>query len=415
MQYASQFPLFAQNNHHFPNLLIRPRPRFCILRPGGFWTPLIPLDELPHWLEICNWAPDIQLGMYPASMSYMPREGEYDVVCHHCAHGLDSLHQSVSERDAFSVPSTKSSSEPHGPHPEPQQGAKAQRRDSVLVPTKGHPAQILEQPPFGGVLQAPFAGMCMVDMHSQYSNHSADPRPVGRRMSIENAAAPPSFGRHVGSPPLSMASSGNARRTDTPYPGSPGPQHAHAEFFGKPQRDRVNSLKNESTVSMQSGSVASAPPLTAAAIQRMDRMRRRRYSRGSTLHGSLSIKSGITPSQVSLSQLSKVSQVSKASKISKASMASMASRSSFIVLSRRRRRIILRRQRAEARHDLKHPVSTGSSEAPAPKPKPEQSNSATKRRERRERMMQRKNQTDRGKQPYHNTGIPNWSSGMSKR
>ncbi|KAJ5565951.1 hypothetical protein N7535_007589 [Penicillium sp. DV-2018c] len=400
MQYASQYPLYAQHNHHLPSLYVRPRPRFCILRPGGFWTPLIPLDELPHWLEICNWAPDLQVGMYPASMSYMPREGEYDVVCHNCAHSNASLHQSVSERDAFSVPSTttKSSSEPqHEPQPRP----KARRRDSILVHTKS-PTQ-----PFGGMLQSPFVGMCMVDMHSQYSHPSADRPPAGRRMSIGNVTAPPNFGMHVGSPPLSMAPSGNTRRTDTPFPGSPGPQHAHGELFGKPQR--FNGLENESTASIQSGSVATRP-LTAATMQRLDRMRRRR--RASTLCGSLSIKSGITPSQVSLSHLSKVSQLSKASKISKASV---FSKSSIIVISRRRRRMLLRRQRAEARDASKNPISPSSSEAPTPQPKPEQPNSATKRRDRRERMMRRKHQTDRGKQPYQNTGIPHWSAGMSKR
>jgi hypothetical protein len=410
MQYTSQYPMFVQNNHQLPNLLVRPRPRFCILRPGGFWTPLIPLDELPHWLEICNWAPDIHMGMYPASMSYMPREGEYDVVCHHCAHGVDSLHQSVSEREAFSVPSTKSSSEPQLGR---QLGPKAQHPDDVLVPTKGSPTQMLEQPPFGGVLQAPFVGMCVVDMHSQYSNPSADSPPVRRRMSIENATAPPNFGVHVGSPPFSMASSGNARRTDTPFPGSPVPQHAHAESLGKPQR--VDSLKNKSTVSMQSGSVASSRSLTAAAIQHLNTMRRRRYSRGSSLHGNVSFTGDMASSQVSVSRLSKASKASRTSKVSKISKASMASKSSIIVISRRRRRILLRRQRAEARDALKRPISTGSSEAPAPKPKPEQPNSATKRRDRRERMMRRSKQTDRGKQPYHNMmRIPNWSPGMSK-
>jgi hypothetical protein len=47
--------------------------------------------------------------------------------------------------------------------------------------------------------------------------------------------------------------------------------------------------------------------------------------------------------------------------------------------------------------------------------KPEQVNSATKRRDRRERMMQRRRQSDRGKQPYRNMmRIPNWSPGMCK-
>ena len=45
-------------------------------------------------------------GMQPASMSYIPREGEYDVICHHCSSSVDSQHQSVSERNGDSQASS---------------------------------------------------------------------------------------------------------------------------------------------------------------------------------------------------------------------------------------------------------------------------------------------------------------------
>lgn len=369
---------------------------------------MIPLDELPHWLEICNWAPDIHMGMYPASMSYMQREGEYDVVCHHCAHGVDSLHQSVSEREAWSVPASNTTSSKHS---EPQAVPKAQRSEAVAFPPvqKSAPNPLLGQPPFGTVLQAPFVGMCVVDMHTQYPSIPTDSSGQRRRMSIENSAPPPIFGVNVGSPPLSIASSCNACVVDSPRTDTPCPPHSYAGSFGKPQR--VESLRNESVASMQSASVASTRSLTAAALQQLKRTRRRRLSRGSSLHTNTSATEAKSLSQVSTSKVSKVSKESKVSRVSKASMASKIS--SVRVISRHRRKVLMRRRRAEARKAPSPLLSTVTAEKP--EPKPEQVNSATKRRDRRNRMMEKRRQSDRGKQPYLNMmRTPNWSPGMSK-
>jgi hypothetical protein len=400
MQHPTPASVFVQAAQLPPNFIIRPRPRFCILRPGGFWTPLIPLDELPSWLEICNWAPDMYMGMYPASMTFMPREGEYDVLCHHCSHGVDSLHQSVSERGASSV-----AAEIDGSTKDRSVSPKADRSGAASLPTVLHhdtPNQFLEQPPFGAILQTPFVGMCMVDMNSQYPDIATDSSGLKRRLSIENSIPPQVFGAvGVGSPPLSVVSSGNARRSEFPY------THAHdARSFPKPQR--VASLQNESLASMQSGSVASTRSLTVAAIEHMKRMRRRRISRGSSLHASISVAEAKSLSQVSGSKISKISKVSKVSKNSKVSQIS-----SIRVISKHHRKVILRRRRAEERKaDRSRQLVTPME---ALKLKPEQPNSATKRRDRRERMMQRRRQSDRGKQPYQNMmRIPNWSPGMCK-
>ncbi|KAJ6133268.1 hypothetical protein N7471_008483 [Penicillium samsonianum] len=388
MQYTP-VPVYVQTSHQPPpNFLARPRPRFCILRPGGFWTPLIPLDELPSWLEICNWATDLYMGMYPASMTFIPREGEYDVVCHHCSHGVDSLHQSISEREASSVAASNAASTKDCP--EQHVSPNAQHNDAVSLPTVlhhsplNHANHFLEQPPFS------------------YLNVAQDPAEPKRRMSIENSIPPQIFGAvGVGSPPLSVANSANARRPESPYP------HAHdAGSFAKPQR--VASLQNESVVSMQSGSVASTRSLTVAAIEQMKRMRRRRVSRGSSLHASISVAEAKSLSQVSGSKISKVSQVSKVSKNSKLSKIS-----SIRVISKHRRKVILRRRRAEERKAQRAAQSAILIEAL--KLKPEQPNSATKRRDRRERMMQRRKQSDRGKQQYCNMmRMPHWSPGMCK-
>ena len=76
-----------------------PMPHFCIFRPGGSLVPLIPVDELPAWLQICSWSPSMYMQIQPVTLSVIPRLGEYDVICHHCSSGVDSLHQSVSDRD----------------------------------------------------------------------------------------------------------------------------------------------------------------------------------------------------------------------------------------------------------------------------------------------------------------------------
>ncbi|KAJ5510394.1 hypothetical protein N7453_002497 [Penicillium expansum] len=389
MQYTTQVPVFVQTSHQSPpNLLVRPRPRFCILRPGGFWTPLIPLDELPSWLEICNWAPDVYMGMYPASMAFLQREGEYDVICHHCSRGVDSLHQSVSEREASSVAASNAASakDCHEQNASPN----SQQNDAVSLPTvlhHGPPNHFLEQPPFSAMLQTPFVGI------PRWAETTYEHRELDSSSNLWCS-------RH-GQPPSSVTNSGNARRADSPYP------HAHdAGPFTKPQP--ITSLQNESVVSMQSGSVASTRSLTVAAIEQMKRMRRRRVSRGSSLHASIIVAEANSLSQVSGSKVSKVSQISKVSKNSKVSKIS-----SIRVMSKHHRKVILRRRRAEERKAHRARQSAISMEAL--QLKPEQPNSATKRRDRRERMMQRRKQSDRGKQPYRNMmRIPNWSPGMCK-
>lgn len=394
-----------------PQLPHQARPRFCILRPGGLWTPLIPLDELPSWLEFCNWGPDFQLGLYPVSMSYIPRDREYDVACRHCSHSVDSLHQSISEREASSVASNvKSCPAPVGSPPSEQLGH-ASLPTSIASLAMGYPYPILGHPPYNAVLQTPFVGMCLVDMQSMQSNSTGDSSSPDRRMSMENASPPQVFGpmrmeaqpvtaapasaakNPIGasSPSLSLAPSENIRRWDTSAPWIPC-SHAHGvESPDKPQR----------VVSLRSNSVASTRSLTAAAaILRMNRMKTRRLTSGSSLHATISVTG--TANGRSVISISKVSRVSRASKAP-----------SIAVLSKHRHKVQLRRRRAELKRASKSARSTISSLVL--KPKPEQPNSATKRRDRRERMKRERKQSDRGKQPYYNKmRNPNWKPGMSK-
>lgn len=131
--YPRSYPL------HFPPS--RPVPRFCVFRPGGVLVPLIPIDELPSWLEICNWNPDMYGALRPASMDFMPREGEYDIICHHCSSSLDSLHQSVSERNEDSPKSA---------------GSRTQSCPGVFTSLDaGAPPSIMDSKPFHAALQGP--------------------------------------------------------------------------------------------------------------------------------------------------------------------------------------------------------------------------------------------------------------------
>lgn len=83
--------------------LPRPRPRFCVFRPGGLIAPLIAIDELPSWLQVYyNLDADSAMGLQPVTPIPIPRDGEYEAICHHCTSSVDSLHQSISERNADS-------------------------------------------------------------------------------------------------------------------------------------------------------------------------------------------------------------------------------------------------------------------------------------------------------------------------
>jgi hypothetical protein len=403
MQFASQYPTMVSA----PPGLPKPPPRFCILWPGGMWTPLIPLDEVPGWLEFGNWGPGFSLGQYPVSMTYIPRNKEYEFVCRNCSHSVDSLDQSMPEREASVAGNAKPCPAPPG-SPPPEQSSHASLPELIASIAIGYPFSMLGHPPFNAVLQAPFVGMCLVDMQTMQSNSTGsksagDSSSPGRQMSMENASPPHVFGpERMDAQPVAADLAGAARDLGTFGAGSPGlslspsenihrwnTSHAHGvESPEKPQR--VSSLRSES--------VASTRSLTAAvAILRMNRIQARRLTRGSSLCATISVTS--TASCRSIVSISKVSKDSKGPSIS--------------VLSKHRRKVQLRRRRAQLNKTSKSPRSTLS--LLMPKPKPEQPNSATKRRDRRERMKRGRKQSDRGKQPYYNKmRNPNWKPGMSK-
>ncbi|PKY08050.1 hypothetical protein P168DRAFT_314179 [Aspergillus campestris IBT 28561] len=80
----------------------QPFPNYYLTRPDQVQVPLVPLDELPNWIEVgaWNWS-DTSLfeTMNPVSCDCIPRSGEYEVICHYCAASVDKLHRSVSQQN----------------------------------------------------------------------------------------------------------------------------------------------------------------------------------------------------------------------------------------------------------------------------------------------------------------------------
>lgn len=146
--------------------MFQPFPKFYIIRPDGSLTPLVPVDELPKWVSFANWDPE-DIGMYSnmwaASLNSIPREGEYDVVCHHCFAQVDGHHRSVSEQSDISAPAptpvltygdaigTPGSCVMQAPDP-----ASSQITAVPFLPA------FIKQPPFHANLYSPFVGMCFV-------------------------------------------------------------------------------------------------------------------------------------------------------------------------------------------------------------------------------------------------------------
>ncbi|EHA23454.1 hypothetical protein ASPNIDRAFT_37459 [Aspergillus niger ATCC 1015] len=128
-----------------PITKFQPFPNFYVYRPGYMVVPLIPLDELPSWIQVgdFDWGnSSLYEAMLPASFNCFPRVGEYDVICHHCYKNVDSYHRSVSERSDSNA-SSRASDLPKGL-------AAQLPANSILL----DPSFKLEQPPFGANLNS---------------------------------------------------------------------------------------------------------------------------------------------------------------------------------------------------------------------------------------------------------------------
>lgn len=380
-----------------------PRPRFCIFRPGGLLAPLIPIDELPSWVQI-NWSPSMLIGMQPVSLSYISREGEYDVICRHCSSSVDSLHQSVSERNespGSPVSHTKSCPggffNPHGaPEPPPDSS-----KDPFSLPMP-----VLGQPPFDPNVLSPFGGMFMLHVNGlstnaapataacqkafspqstpSMSDPSPEPSPDSLRESPQfNSSLQASLVDAVTRCNAASASASAVLREVENKPIARTPNVVTSPVVDH-EREKISAAIATSLCGKSvNESVASTRSLTAA-VQRYKEVRKgrapgKRVSRGPSVPHSV------------ISKISIKTTRSRSSSIHKA----------HTTANRRQAKIRRRRRRADKTKVSKPPsaVSTG-------KPKPEQVNSATKRRDRREKMLRGRKDKQPNNQYLHM--MANW-------
>ncbi|KAJ5594152.1 uncharacterized protein N7459_000360 [Penicillium hispanicum] len=385
----------------------QPRPRFCIFRPGGLLAPLIPVDELPAWLQVCNWSPDTFMGLQPVSLSYIPREGEYDVICHHCSSSVDSLHQSISERNEDSPQSSGSQTKscpgvffkPTGDYDLSLAGPK--------VPP-GFPLTSLGQPSFHSGVQNPFLGYYMFGMPNVSSNPVTAPVASHKPLSVvrssssdENslvAGIQPS--QRVSPPPRLDTPATSIDPQDVPVPCSAGIPSSNPDPGGDirelpslgPTEMKIAAAIAASLCSIAhtNESIASERSLTAA-VEQLKKRQKKPVSRGPSLQKSTTSQSKPKPRSRASSRGSKVHRVHSA-----------ARRRARV---RRRRRANKPRQSEQASPTTKDPVQDD---------KPEQVNSSTKRRERREKMAKGRREQE-AKSRYWHEMIPSWSSTVPHR
>ncbi|KAJ5766905.1 uncharacterized protein N7511_004521 [Penicillium nucicola] len=404
--------------------------RFCILRPEGLWTPLIPLDELPSWLQVCDWTPDKHLSLYPASLSFIPREGEYDVICSHCTSAVDSQHKSVSERGPSSASSRAARVQnfPVQCYSPPKMQSEPRAITTEFDVTYG----ILGQPPFCPMLQSPIVGMCLVDAHAQKEELAVASDAHSPETGTENSMPPGSFDQisartepcsahdaellSISNSSLSIGSSGNIPSRPKPDILKRHSRHTHAHddgLVGTPRR--VLSLRDDS-----SASAHSAAAMAAILAKQIQRTRSRRISRTSSLQQSaISLHQSAVSLHRSASSLRRkivagadtaapwsypVDAHTPKRRISKVPSIRVK------VKSKGRRKVRMRREEAG---DQVAPISpTPARIEEIPQSKAEQPNAATKRRDRRERLMRKRNHTDRGSRYWHMMKIPNWRAGI---
>ncbi|KAE8382844.1 hypothetical protein BDV26DRAFT_288147 [Aspergillus bertholletiae] len=161
----------------------QPFPNFYIIRHQGPLVPLIPLDELPSWLQVGYWDwndTSLYSAMAPVSSSPIPRIGEYDVICHYCSASLDILHRSVSGQSPFQcdlpLPPHNNSNDiffpyslqdippPPPPPPPPTSSRTSSPVTALKQPLSSTPSlACFSEPPYYSNLRDPFVGACLVN------------------------------------------------------------------------------------------------------------------------------------------------------------------------------------------------------------------------------------------------------------
>lgn len=384
----------------------QPRPRFCIFRPGGYLAPLIPADELPSWLHLGNFDPDLVAGLHPVSLTHIPREGEYDVICHNCSSSIDSLHQSNSERNSDSQSPRSSTSQTQN-----FSGGFFTRAADCQVPAVVPPVSVVAQSPVPAAVQIPFPGMYMLQMPVISSN--VLPSVMRTPAAMEKARDIASTCSHIGSDLFekgytqgkqqSSGSDADSEGSDAPSEKTILPDPAKQVDSPDPRVDHVSSPNSrtgfdaaaelesriqkptpdeddQDAMTILTQSIASTRSLTAAVIRLGKLMAEGKIRR---------------PSNFDLAQVHRTGFESD-------SVARPRASSNVYVTPSKRVRVRRRHRRAN---------KPAKSKADAPKvneePQHEQQNSSTKRRERREKQNRGKKNTGGPSRFAHMTASQN--------
>lgn len=398
--------MFHQTPYSLSYSQVQPRPRFCIFRPGGRLAPLIPADELPSWLHIGNFGPDLAAALQPVSLSFIPREGEYDVICHHCSSSVDSLHQSTSERNSDSQSPQSTTSQTRS-----CPGAFFTQAIDCDVQAVVQPIGITGQASVQTAVQNPYLGMYMLQMQSIPSN--VMPSVMRTPAAMEKARDIASTCSHIGSdlfektyPQGENQTSGSdadsersvpatektalpapAKRVDSPDPrvdhiSSPNSRTGFDPAAEIASRIRESAPKDDShdTMTALEESIASTRSLTVAVLRLGQLMEEGKIRR---------------PSNFDLERLHRTGFKGDSN---------ARPRAPSVHVPTKRVRVRHRRRRAD-----KPDKSKCKPDAPKvnEEPKPEQENSATKRRERRQKLNRGKKDTGSPSRFAHMTAMQN--------
>ncbi|KAJ5459775.1 uncharacterized protein N7458_001327 [Penicillium daleae] len=382
---------------------IQPRPRFCIFRPGGIPAPLIPIDELPSWLHIGNFGRDSTAALQPVSLSFIPREGEYDVICHHCSSSVDSLHQSTSERNSDSQSPQSAASQTRS-----CPGAFFAPAADCDVQAVVQPINIMGQLPVQAAVQSPFLGMYMLQMPAISSN--VMPSVMRTPAAMEKARDIASTCSHIGSDLFeksfpqgehqSSGSDADSERSVPPSEKTTIPAPAKRVDSPDPRVDHVSSPNSrigfDAAAEMESR-IQEPSPMEGS----QDAM--------TVLNESIASTRSLTAAVLRLGQLMAEGKIRRPSNFDPGQL----HRTGFKSDSKTRPRapsVHAPSKRVRVRHRRRRADKAAKSK-PAPKtneePKPEQPNSATKRRERREKLNRGKKDTGSPSRFAHMTAMQN--------
>jgi hypothetical protein len=341
------------------------------------------------------------MGMQPVTLSYIPRDGEYDVICHHCTSSVDSLHQSISERNADSPRSAAGQTKScPGAFVQPAEDA-----ESPAMVTRApllEPFSMLGQPLLNPTIQNPFCGLYMCNLPTITPNVLGVIKPVLPPTQSSSASEP--------LPGVSPNSSKDSR---------PGVNASvHASLTGVTRRASLGKGENQDPKRP-----STAPPLDPAertpaeleAIASAIAASLCGQSATESLAETISItaavemfkqRKGIT----SLCRGHSVQRSVKTGASLKTHWSNGSSHKAHIAASKRRVKVGRRRTGKPKKRKSKSPKA----DRTAGQPQPEQVNSDTKRRDRREKLLQRQREAD-SRGSYHDLRISHGRSGAPHR